>query len=123
MISERGEPGNDAFPGFYFGGAGSKFYSRITRIIVSICCFIICILFFIPLFNLFRMQLSSAIEKRKMKKEEMEYQKNLIKQRLDEEVWEDLEFEEDDKLNEDNIIYTEPMEMLYKGDNNVNIGV
>ena len=117
MISERGEPYNNAFPGFYFGGAESKIYSRIIRTIVSICCFIICFLFFIPLFSLFRMQLASAIERRQMRKEEKEYQKNLIKERLDEEVWEDLEYEEeDDKLNEDNAILTEPMEMIYKED-------
>ena len=118
MVSERGEPYNNAFPGFYFGGAESKIYSRIIRIIVSICCFIICFLFFIPLFSLFRMQLASAIERRQMRKEEKEYQKNLIKERLDEEVWEDLEYEEeDDKLNEDNAILTQPMEMIYKEDN------
>ena len=118
MISERGEPYNNAFPGFYFGGAESKIYSRIIRTIVSICCFIICFLFFIPLFSLFRMQLASAIERRQMRKEEKEYQKNLIKERLDEEVWEDLEYEEeDDKLNEDNAILTQPMEMIYKEDN------
>jgi len=121
MISERGEPSNDAFPGFYFGGPDSKFYSRITRIIISICCFIICIIFFIPLFNLFRMQLSSAIERREMRKEEKEYQKNLIKERLDEEVWEDLEYEEEDDTNEDNIIHADPKEMLFKeGEDNAN---
>ena len=96
MIAERGEPNNDSFPGFYFGGPDSNFYNRATRIIVSICCFIICILFFIPLFNLFRMQLSTAIEKRQLRIDEEEYEKNLLREKLDDEVWEDLEFEEGD---------------------------
>jgi len=110
MMAERGEPNNDAFPGFYFGGADSKFYHRITRIVVSICCFVICILFFIPLFNLFRMQLSTAIEKRQIRIDEEEYEKNQLKERLDEEAWEDLEYEED---NESSDINT-------KSENNIN---
>ena len=96
MIAENGEPDNDAFPGFYFGGPNSKFYNKSTRIIVSICIFIICILFFIPLFSLFRMQLSTAIERRQDKKEEKEYERNQLREKLDEEVWEDLEYEEGD---------------------------
>jgi hypothetical protein len=102
MMAERGEPNNDAFPGFYFGGADSKFYHRITRIVVSISCFVICILFFIPLFNLFRMQLSTAIEKRQIRIDEEEYERNQLKERLDEEAWEDLEYEEDNESNEIN---------------------
>jgi len=110
MMAERGEPSNDAFPGFYFGGADSKFYHRITRIVVSICCFVICILFFIPLFNLFRMQLSTAIEKRQIRIDEEEYEKNQLKERLDEEAWEDLEYEEDN----------EPGDINTKSENNIN---
>ena len=102
MMAERGEPNNDAFPGFYFGGADSKFYHRITRIVVSISCFVICILFFVPLFNLFRMQLSTAIEKRQIRIDEEEYERNQLKERLDEEAWEDLEYEEDNESNEIN---------------------
>ena len=102
MMAERGEPSNDAFPGFYFGGADSKFYHRITRIVVSICCFVICILFFIPVFNLFRMQLSTAIEKRQIRIDEEAYERNQLKERLDEEAWEDLEYEEDNESSDIN---------------------
>jgi len=86
---------NTSFPDFYFGG-DSFIYNKILRIIVSICIFIICILFFIPLFSLFRMQLSTAIEKRQIKKDEEEYERNQLREQLDEEVWEDLVYEGDD---------------------------
>ena len=66
-----------------------------ARIVVSICCFVICILFFIPLFSLFRMQLKTAIEKRQLQKDEKEYEKAQLREKIDEEVWEDLVFEED----------------------------
>ena len=82
-----------AFPCYYFG-KDSFVYKNITRIIVSICCFIICILFFIPLFSLFRMQLHTAIEKRQIRKDEQEYEKTQLREKLDEEVWEDLIFDE-----------------------------
>jgi len=111
MIEEYGEPNNDAFPGFYFGGPGSRFYHRITRIVVSACCFVICFSFFIPLFNLFRMQLSSAIEKRQIRKDEKEYEKTELKGRLDEEVWEDLEYEEENDDEVEINIKSEPKEM------------
>jgi len=111
MIEEYGEPNNDAFPGFYFGGPGSRFYHRITRIVVSACCFIICFSFFIPLFNLFRMQLCSAIEKRQIRKDEKEYEKTELKGRLDEEVWEDLEYEEEDDDALEINLKSEPKEM------------
>ena len=99
--NEETEKGNTAFPGFYFGD-NCFLYKRIVRIIVSICIFIICILFFVPLVNLFRMQLSTAIEKRQIRIDEEEYEKNQLKEKLDEEVWEDLTFEEDSKLLEMN---------------------
>ena len=85
-----------AFPCYYFG-KDSFVYKNITRIIVSICCFIICILFFIPLFSLFRMQLHTAIEKRQIRKDEQEYEKTQLREKLDEEVWEDLIFDEESK--------------------------
>ena len=85
-----------AFPCYFFG-KDSFVYKNITRIIVSICCFIICILFFIPLFSLFRMQLHTAIEKRQIRKDEQEYEKTQLREKLDEEVWEDLIFDEDSK--------------------------
>ena len=85
--------GSTAFPGFYFGDI--FIYNKIFRIIVSVCIFIICILFFIPLVNLFKMQLNTAIEKRQIRIDEEEYEKEQMKEKLDDEVWEDLKFEED----------------------------
>jgi hypothetical protein len=93
--SEEEGKTNTAFPHFYFG-EGAFIYGKVFRVIVSGCIFAICILFFIPLFNLFRMQLSTAIEKRQLRKDEEEYEKNQLREKLDEEVWEDLEYEEDD---------------------------
>ena len=90
---------NDCFPDFYFGGEAFV-YLKEFRIIVSSCIFVICILFFIPLFNLFRMQLSTACEKRQLKREEEEYERNQLREKLDEEVWEDLVYEGDDNDNE-----------------------
>ena len=94
MGNDEAEIENNAFPDFYFGN-GFFIYKRIVRIIVSICIFIICILFFIPLVNLFRMQLSTAYEKRQIRIDEEEYEKNQLKEKLDEEVWEDLTFDEE----------------------------
>ena len=85
-----------AFPCYYFG-KDSFVYKNITRVSVSICCFIICILFFIPLFSLFRMQLHTAIEKRQIRKDEQEYEKTQLREKLEEEVWEDLIFDEESK--------------------------
>ena len=98
LITEIGNDGtekeNSSFPGFYFGN-DFFIYKRIVRIIVSIIIFIIGILFFIPLVSLFRSQCSTAIEKRQTRIDEEEYEKNQLKEKLDEEVWEDLIFEED----------------------------
>ncbi len=41
------------------------------------------------------MQLSTAIEKRQIRIDEEEYEKNQLKEKLDEEVWEDLTFEDE----------------------------
>ena len=87
---------NPIFPKFYFG-RDCFMYKRVLRIIVSCVIFIICILFFVPLFNLFRMQLSTAMEKRQIRIDEEEYEKNQIREKLDEEVWEDLTFNNDDQ--------------------------
>ena len=48
------------------------------------------------------MQLSTAIEKRQIRIDEEEYEKTQLKEKLDEEVWEDLEFEVDTDNNEEN---------------------
>ena len=91
-----------SFPGFYFGNI--FLYNKVFRIIVSVCLFIICILFFIPLFNLFRMQLNTALEKRQIRIDEEEYERTQLREKLDEEVWEDLkfdEFQEQEKINVD----------------------
>ena len=106
MGSDSSEEENTAFPGFYFGN-DFFIYKRIVRIIVSIIIFVICLLFFVPLVNLFRMQLSSAIEKRQIRIDEEEYEKNQLKERLDDEVWEDLIFEEDQQSLESNNLLTD----------------
>ena len=103
LIIELGDgtDGQNTFPPYIFG-EDSFIYYKISRIIVSICCFIICILFFIPLFSLFRMQLKTAIEKRQIRKDEKEYERNQLREKLDEEVWEDLVFEDDMNEHENN---------------------
>ena len=90
--TENIQEDNKAFPGFYFGNC--FLYNNIFRIIVSISIFIICILFFVPLFNLFRMQLSTALEKRQIRIDEEEYERMQLREKLDDEVWEDLKFDE-----------------------------
>ena len=102
------EANNTAFPGFFFGGYDSAFYSKGLRIVVCICCLAICVAFFIPLINLFKMQLNTCLEKRQMRIDEEEYEKNQLRERLDEEVWEDLEYEEEgDSEIKDTIILTD----------------
>lgn len=108
MIAKRGEENNTAFPGFYFG-YDSIFYNRNMRIGVSICISIICVLFFIPLIDLFQIQLSTYLEKRQIRLEEEEYEKNQLEEKLideeekrkneleekmEEEIWDDLHEEE-----------------------------
>ena len=85
---------NTIFPPYIFGEQ-SFIYKTISKIIISACCFAICILFFIPLFSLFRTQLNTAIEKRQIRKDEDEYEINQLREKLDEEVWEDLVIEDD----------------------------
>ena len=108
MIATRGEKGNNAFPGFYFG-VDSFIYNRNMRIGVSICISVICVLFFIPLIDLFQIHLSTIIEKRELRIEEEEYEKNQLmeklieeeekkknemKEKMEEEIWDDLHEEE-----------------------------
>ena len=95
ISSGEEEENNTGFPGFIFGGYDSGYYSKVFRIIVCICILVICVAFFIPLINLFKMQLKTCLEKRQNKLDEEEYERNLLRERLDEEVWEDLEYEED----------------------------
>ena len=97
--------GSSSFPGFYFGN--TFFYNKIFRIIISVFLFIICISFFFPLFNLFRMQLKTALEKRQTRIDEEEYEKAQLREKLDSEVWEDLkfdEFQDQEKINVDSKI-------------------
>ena len=42
------------------------------------------------------------IEKRQLRKDEIEYEKNQMREKLDEEVWEDLTFDEEPKSLEMN---------------------
>lgn len=41
------------------------------------------------------MQLNTAIEKRQIRIDEEEYEKEQLREKLDDEVWEDLKFEEE----------------------------
>ena len=108
MIAPRGEKGNNAFPGFYFG-VNSFIYNRAMRIAVSICISVICFLFFIPLIDLFQIQYTTAIEKRQIRLEEEEYEKNQLmeklideeekkknelKEKINEEIWDDYQDDE-----------------------------
>ena len=119
LIKEIGEEENEetAFP--HYINKNSFIYKLPSRIIVSICCFIICILFFIPLFSLFRMQLGTAIEKRQIKKDEEAYERNQLREKLDEEVWEDLVLEEEEGIEGGESVELNIKETEYN-DNNKN---
>ena len=109
MTAIRGESGKNAFPGFYFG-VNSFIYNRVVRIGVSVCISVICVLFFIPLIDLFQLQLSSYLEKRQIRLEEEEYERSQLKEKLideeekrkneekekmEEDIWDDLQFDEE----------------------------
>ena len=96
LVKEIKEEKNEdtAFP--YYLDDDAFIYKLPSRICVSVCCFIICICFFIPLFSLFRMQLNTAVEKRQLRRDEEEYERNQLREKLDEEVWVDLVYEEND---------------------------
>ena len=109
MTAIRGEIGNNAFPGFYFG-VNSFIYNRVVRIGVSICISVICVLFFIPLIDLFQVQLATALEKRQIRLEEEEYEKSQLqeklideeekeknkkKEKMDEDIWDDFQFDDE----------------------------
>ena len=46
------------------------------------------------------MQLHTAIEKRQLRQDEEEYERSQLREKLDEEVWEDLVIEEDNDMIE-----------------------
>ena len=109
MTAIRGEIGNNAFPRFYFG-VNSFIYNRVVRIGVSICISVICVLFFIPLIDLFQVQLATALEKRQIRLEEEEYEKSQLqeklideeekeknkkKEKMDEDIWDDFQFDDE----------------------------
>ena len=108
MKSPFGEKTNDAFPGFYFG-VNSVIYNRTVRIVVSIFISAVCVLFFIPLIDLFPIQWSNAIERRQLKLDEEEYQRGLLneklideedkrKNKMEDEVWDDEKYDKEDNL-------------------------
>ena len=108
MKSPFGEKSNDAFPGFYFG-INSVIYNRTVRIVVSIFISAVCVLFFIPLIDLFQIQWSNAQERRQLKLDEEEYEKGLLNEKLideeeqkknemEEEVWDDEKFDKEDNI-------------------------
>ena len=74
---------NNSFPKFYFG-IDCFIYKKYTRVFVSFFIIIICMLFFIPLIDLFKIQLYNAIEKRKNRIDEEEYEKNRLTEKLEE---------------------------------------
>ena len=90
------------FPGFYLGNSDSFIYNKYVRIIISIFIFIICILFFIPLIDLFKIQLSNAIERRRNRIDEEEYEKNRLTEKLDEE---DENIKSDAKVKPENEVW------------------
>ena len=108
MSSPFGEKANDAFPGFYFG-VNSVIYNRTVRIIVSIFISAVCVLFFIPLIDLFQIQWYNAIERRQIKLDEEEYERGLLAEKLiddedqkknemEEEVWNDEKFDKENEI-------------------------
>lgn len=80
-----------SFPYFLFG-AKSACYNKIFRIIFGAIILLICISFFIPLIQLFRLQCKTFQERREMEREEKEYQIIQLKQKFDEEEWEDMDY-------------------------------
>lgn len=80
-----------SFPYFLFG-AKSACYNMIFRIAFGAIILLICISFFIPLIQLFRLQCKTFQERREMEREEKEYQIIQLKQKFDEEEWEDMDY-------------------------------
>ena len=108
MSTPFGEKSNDAFPGFYFG-VNSWIYKRTVRIAVSIFISAVCVLFFLPLIDLFQIQWSNRIERRQLELDEAEYEKGLlnekliddedkIKEEMEEEVWDDEKFDKENEI-------------------------
>ena len=118
LITEIVNPMNykeKSFPGLFFG-KDSFVYKKLTRIFIAVFDFVISLLFFIPLIDLFKTQLYNAIEKRRNRIEEEEYEKNMlieklkedennkieIKENFDNEIWEDIRYRKesiDDKVD------------------------
>ena len=108
MSTPYGEKANDAFPGFYFG-VNSVIYNRTVRIVVSIFISAVCVLFFIPLIDLFQIQWSNFQERKQLMLDEEEYQKGLLneklisdenenKEKMEEEVWDDEKYDKKDEI-------------------------
>ena len=106
IILNTDENRNNAFPGFLFK-LNSILYNKIVIIISSSIIIITCISFFIPLINLFIMQLKNALERRQNRIDEEEFEKNRLtekldeteendktklKEKMDEEVWKDIKY-------------------------------
>ena len=108
MSTPYGEKANDAFPGFYFG-VNSVIYNRTVRIVVSIFISAVCVLFFLPLIDLFQIQWSNFQERKQLMLDEEEYQKGLLneklisdenenKEKMEEEVWDDEKYDKEDEI-------------------------
>ena len=87
----------------------SWIYNRVVRIVVSIFIYAVCILFFIPLTDLFQIHINTFIERRQLEAEEAEYQKSLLNEKLldeeeqinnkiEEDIWDDQKFDKDNQI-------------------------
>ena len=108
MNTPYGEKTNDAFPGFYFG-VNSVIYKRAVRIVVSIFISAVCVLFFIPLIDLFQIQWNNLQERKQLILDEEEYEKGLLneklideedkkKEKMEEEVWDDEKYDKEEEI-------------------------
>ena len=108
MSTPYGEKTNDAFPGFYFG-VNSVIYKRAVRIVVSIFISAVCVLFFIPLIDLFQIQWNNLQERKQLILDEEEYEKGLLneklideedkkKEKMEEEVWDDEKYDKEEEI-------------------------
>ena len=81
IIGKMDEEENNSFPKLYFGN-DCFIYKKFMRIFLSFFIIIVCIVFFIPLIDLFKLQIYNAIEKRKNRIDEEEYERSRMTERL-----------------------------------------
>ena len=81
ITGKMDEEENNSFPKLYFGN-DCFIYKKFMRIFLSFFIIIVCIVFFIPLIDLFKLQIYNAIEKRKNRIDEEEYERSRMTERL-----------------------------------------